>query len=157
MKRPWCWERLRARGEGDSRGWDGWMASLTRWTWVWVDSWGWWWTGRPGVLRFTRSQRVGHNPATELNWTEGARWNNLFNQWQQLSIYVRVSFANFFPQIAIAFFLNYKIVNTNNMITLSMISKLRLLHYWFYSHTLYYQNFLCIIKRLNYYLWLFLQ
>ena len=83
--------------------------------------------------------RVGHDPATELNWTEGARWNNLFNQWQQLSIYVWVSFANFFPQIAIAFFLNYIIVNTNNMIALSIISKLRLLHYWFYSHTIYYQ------------------
>ena len=74
-----------------------------------------------------------------LNWTEGARWNNLFKQWQQLSIYVRVLFANFFPQIAIAFSLNYIIVNTNNMITLSIISKLRLLHYWFYSHTIYYQ------------------
>ena len=45
--------------EGDNRGWDGWMASLTRWTWVWVDSGNWWWTGRPGVLRFMGSQRVG--------------------------------------------------------------------------------------------------
>ena len=48
----WCWERLRARGEGENRGWDGWMASLTQWTWVWMDSGSWWWTGRPGVLRF---------------------------------------------------------------------------------------------------------
>ena len=47
------------------------MASLTRWTWVWVNSGSWWWTGRPGVLRFTGSQRVGHNWVTELNWTEG--------------------------------------------------------------------------------------
>ena len=69
-KRRWCWERLRARGEGDDRGWDGWMASLTQWIWVWVDSGSWWWTGRPGVLRFMGSQRVGHNWATELNWTE---------------------------------------------------------------------------------------
>jgi len=51
-KRPWCWESLRAWGEGDDRGWDGWMASLTQWTWVWVDSGSWWWTGRPGVLQF---------------------------------------------------------------------------------------------------------
>ena len=51
LQRPWCWERLRAGGEGDDRGWDGWMASPTRWTWVWVDSRSWWWTGRPGVLR----------------------------------------------------------------------------------------------------------
>ena len=69
-KRFWCWEGLGARGEGDDRGWDGWMASLTRWTWVWVISGSWWWTGRPGVLRFMGSQRVGHDWATELNWTE---------------------------------------------------------------------------------------
>ena len=68
-KRPWCWEGLGAGGEGDDRAWDGWMASPTRWTWVWVNSGSWWWTGRPGVLRFMGSQRVGHNWATELNWT----------------------------------------------------------------------------------------
>jgi len=67
-KRLWCWEGLGARGEGDARGWDGWMASLTRWTWVWVNSGSWWWTGRPGVLRFMGSQIVGHDWATELNW-----------------------------------------------------------------------------------------
>ena len=59
---------MRAGGERDSRGWDGWMASLTQWTWVWVDSGSWWWTWRPGVLWFTGSQRVGHDWATELNW-----------------------------------------------------------------------------------------
>ena len=58
-----------AGGEGDDRGWDGWMTSLTRWTWVWVNSRSWWWTGRPGMLRFMGSQRVGHDWATELNWT----------------------------------------------------------------------------------------
>ena len=63
-------EGLGAGGEGDDRGWDGWMASLTRWTWVWVNSRSWWWTGRPGVLRFMGLQRVGHDWATELNWTE---------------------------------------------------------------------------------------
>ena len=68
-KRPWCWERLKAGGEGDDRGWDGWMASPTHWTWVWVNSGGWWWTGRPGMLWFMVSQRVGHDWATELNWT----------------------------------------------------------------------------------------
>ena len=52
---------------GDDRGWDGWMASSTRWTWVWVDSGSWWWTGRPGVLWFMGLQRVGHDWATELN------------------------------------------------------------------------------------------
>ena len=66
----WCWEGLGVGGEGDDRGWDGWMESPTRRTWVWVDSGSWWWTGKPGVLQFTGSQRVGHNWATELNWTE---------------------------------------------------------------------------------------
>ena len=68
-KRLWCWEGLGAGGEGDDRGWDGWMASLTQWTWVWVNSGSWWWTERPGVLRFMGLQRVGHDWATELNWT----------------------------------------------------------------------------------------
>ena len=67
VKRPWCWERLRAGGEGDDKGRDGWMASPTR-TQVWVDSRSWWWTGRPGVLQFMGLQRVGHDWATELNW-----------------------------------------------------------------------------------------
>ena len=57
---------IRAGGEWDDRGWDGWMASLTRWTWVWVNSGSWWWTGRPGVLQFMGSQRVGDNWVTEV-------------------------------------------------------------------------------------------
>ena len=69
-RRLWCWEGLGARGEGDDRGWDGWMASLTRWTWVWVNSGSWCWTGRPGVLRFMGSQRVGHDWATDLIWSD---------------------------------------------------------------------------------------
>jgi len=69
-KRPWCWEGLGAGGEGDDRGWDGWMASPTRSIWVWVNSGSLWWTGRPGVLQFMGSQIVRHDWATELNWTE---------------------------------------------------------------------------------------
>ena len=69
-KRLWFWEGLGAGGEGEDRGWDGWMASRTRWMWVWVNSGRWWWTGRPGVLWFMGLQRVGHNWVTELNWTE---------------------------------------------------------------------------------------
>ena len=65
-KRLWCWEGLGA-GEGDNRGWDGWMASLTRWMWVWVNSGSWWWTGKPARLQFMGSQRVRHDWATELN------------------------------------------------------------------------------------------
>ena len=70
LKRPWCWEGLRMGREGDDREWDGWMASLTQWRWVSVDSGSWWWTGRLGVLWSMGSQRVGQDWATELNWTE---------------------------------------------------------------------------------------
>ena len=60
-KRLWCWEGLGAGEKGDDKGWDGWIASPTQWTWVWVNSGSWWWPGRPGVLWFMGSQRVGHN------------------------------------------------------------------------------------------------
>ena len=69
-KRLWCWEGLGAGGEGDDRGWDGWMASLTWRTWVWVNSGSWWWTGRPGVLQFMGLQRVGHDWVNDLIWSE---------------------------------------------------------------------------------------
>ena len=68
-KRPWYWERLKTGAEGDNRGCDRWMASLTQWRWVWVNSGSWWWTGRPGMLQFIGSQRVRHDWETELNWT----------------------------------------------------------------------------------------
>ena len=62
--------KIESKRRGDDRGWDGWIASLTQCTWVWVDSGSWWWTGRPGVLQFMVSQRAGHDWATELNLTE---------------------------------------------------------------------------------------
>ena len=68
LKRPWCWERLRAGGEGNDRGWDGWMASPTQWSWVWANSGSWLWAGKPGMLQSMGSQRVRHDWATELNW-----------------------------------------------------------------------------------------
>ena len=73
-KRPRCWARLRAGGEGDDRGWDGWIASLTQWTWAWASSGSWWWTGKPGVL-----QSMGHK---ELDTTERLNWI-----WLKISIY----------------------------------------------------------------------
>ena len=76
-ERPWCWERLRAGGEGDDRGWDGWMASLTQWTWVWVDSGSWWWTGRPaycGSWGHKGSDTTERLNWTELNWYSCAFW-----------------------------------------------------------------------------------
>ena len=73
LKRPWCWERLKA-GERDDTGWGGWMASLTQWTWVWVNSGSWWWTGRAGVLQSMGSQGVGHNWVTELKWFFKLKW-----------------------------------------------------------------------------------
>ena len=67
LKRPWGWERLKAGGEGDDRGWDGWMASPTRWTWVWVSSGSWWWAGRPGALQ---SNGVTKSQTQLSEWTE---------------------------------------------------------------------------------------
>ena len=79
-KRPWCWERLKAWGEEEDRGWDGWMASPTQWTWVWVSSGSWWWTGRPGVVQSMGWQRVEHDWVTELtDWLTSSiscKWNN---------------------------------------------------------------------------------
>ena len=81
LDKPWWWERLKA-GEGDDRGWDGWMASPAQWTWVCASLGSWWWTGKPAVLQFVGSQRVRHGWATELNWYNGIllshkkEWNN---------------------------------------------------------------------------------
>ena len=83
LKRPWCWDRLRAGGEGDDRGWDDWMASPTRWTWVWVDSGNWWWTGRPSMLQSMGSQRVRHDWVTD--WMTD--WLSLQDQ-DQISVWL---------------------------------------------------------------------
>ena len=68
-RRPWCWERLKAGREGEDRGWDGWMASLTWWRCIWTSSWSWWRTGEPGVVQ-SMGHKVEHDWATDLNWTE---------------------------------------------------------------------------------------
>ena len=68
FERPWCWERSKTGGEGNNRRRDGWMVSLTQWTWDWVNSRNWWWIGRPGMMRSIGSQRVWHKWVTELNW-----------------------------------------------------------------------------------------
>ena len=81
LKRPWCWERLKMGGEGDDRGWDGWMASSTLWTWVWASSWSWWWTGRPGLL-----QSMG-------SWTWLSNWTELM----YVCIYVYVCISHLYP------------------------------------------------------------
>ena len=85
----WCWERLKAGGEGDHRGWDGWMASPTQRTWVWVSSRSWWWTGKPGMLQSMGSQRVGHNWETELNVHIHEKYNRdiLSSKWFLLSFF----------------------------------------------------------------------
>ena len=87
-----------AWGKGDNRGWDGWMASLTRWTWVWVNSGRWWWTGRPGVLWFMVSQRVGHDWATKLNWTEHTiLYNNYTSSFKKGLIKVSINSFDVLP------------------------------------------------------------
>ena len=86
-KRPQYWEKLKVGGEGDDREWNGWMASLTQWTWVWASSRSWWWMGKPGVLRFMGSQRIRHDWVTELNWTSLLHSQNLMcvSHWQHIS------------------------------------------------------------------------
>ena len=82
-KRPWCWERSRAGEEEGNRGWDGWMVSLTQWTWTWADSGKWWRTGKPGVLQSTGSQRVRPDLATEQQQQGVSRcwslWTSFFS------------------------------------------------------------------------------
>ena len=94
--KDWCLEGLGAGGEGDDRGWDGWMASLTQWTWVWVNSRRWWWTGRPGMLQFMGSQRVRHDWDTELNWIKPFSQVVYFSWWSLhlylLKLKIRIQF-----------------------------------------------------------------
>ena len=74
LKRPWCWEWWKVGGEGDNRGWDGWMASLTQWAWVWVNSRSWWWTGRLGMLQSMGLKEL--DMTEQLNWTEFWRYKS---------------------------------------------------------------------------------
>ena len=101
-KRPWCWEVLGAGGEVDDRGWDGRMSPLTRWTWFRVNSGSWWWTGRPGMLRFTGSQRVRHDWATELNlnWTETTLYDTIMvDTSHYVCLYVQVRCVQLFETL----------------------------------------------------------
>ena len=112
-KRPWCWERLRAGGEGDDIGWDDCMASLTQWTWVWANSGSWWRTGKPGVLQSMGSQRVGHDLVTE-------------QQQCLLLLYILV-FQNHF-------ILGTEPFHTYFRISLSWLQKKILLRFWWDLH-----------------------
>ena len=123
-KRPWCWERLRAGGEGDDRGWDGWMASPTRWTWVRVNLGSWWWTERPGALRFMGSQRVGHDWVTELNW-----WNSKSlkrGNWRAISA-ARVTPTPTFLSPHVQFISKSYLLYLENVCSLSSLSTFTLL------------------------------
>ena len=85
-KRSWCWERLRAGGEGGDRERDGWMTSSTQWTWVWANSERWWRTGKPGVLQSMELQRIWHDWATEQQASHGVRkkWGLGYNTKQKV-------------------------------------------------------------------------
>ena len=90
MWKDWCWERLKAGGEGNDRIWDGWMTTLIQRTWVWVHSGRWWWTGRSGVLWFMGSQRAGHHWVTELTDWRAAATIRLFTvKESQCLIYIQ--------------------------------------------------------------------
>ena len=88
LKRPWCWERLKVGGEGDNRAWDGCMASPTWWRWVWESSGSWRWTGKPGVLQSTGSQRFG------LDWVSEQQWD-LMRIFRTSMILLKVGFVRF--------------------------------------------------------------
>ena len=113
LEKTLCWEGLGAGGEGDNRGWDGWMASLTQWTWVWVNSGSWGWTGRPGMLWFMGLQRVGHDWATELNWTEPFFGQNLYTHTcTNTGMFPSQSLARLWLWIYILGFINNKVYIT---------------------------------------------
>ena len=80
-ERPWCWQRLKAGTEGDDRRGHDWMASLTQWTWIWVNSRSWWWTWKPGMLQSMGSQRVRHDWATELDYVVQWLWQHRTQKW----------------------------------------------------------------------------
>ena len=84
-KRPWCRKRLRVGEEGHDRRWDGWIASPTQWTWVWVNSRSWWWSGRPGVLQFMGLQRIGHDWMTSLSLFTFMHWRR---KWQPTPVFL---------------------------------------------------------------------
>ena len=94
-KRPWYWERLKAGGEGDDRGQDGWMASPTQWTWVWINSGSWWWTGRPGVLQSMESQS---RTTERLNWTEQINliWKYCYYKHYYKYLHLKLLFSFFY-------------------------------------------------------------
>ena len=89
-KDPDARKRLKLGGEGDDREWDGWMASLTQWIWVWASSRSWWWTGKPGVLQSMGS----HDWATELNWTSSQQYTLL--PWHSVCVCVTCATFYFF-------------------------------------------------------------
>ena len=97
LERGWCWVRLKVGGEGEDRGWNGWMASPTHWIWVWASFGSWWWTGKASVLQSMGSQRVGHDWATELNWMcidiFFFYFNGIFNQ--TFSLHFQILFLSY--------------------------------------------------------------
>ena len=92
-KRPWCWKRLKSGGEGDNRGWDGWMASLTWWTWVWVSSGSWWWGGRCAAVRGVAKSRTRLSDWTELNQLKEDRGKGFRSLFGQRECYLLCSFT----------------------------------------------------------------
>ena len=87
LKTPWCWERLKAGGKGDDRGWDDWMASPTQWAWVWVYSWSWWWTG--GLVCYSPWGRKESDMTECLKWTELIAFQLNFEK-QDESIFIKL-------------------------------------------------------------------
>jgi len=138
--RPWCWERLKAGGEGDNRGRDGWMASLTRWTWVCASSGSWWWTGKPGVLQSMGLWRVGHDWATEQQVPEGLF--SFFPVCEYYSIFIVLY------SISIIQFLVFSILvlrPSSDFILVFVFSVLNFLFDLFYSISILFMSFISLL------------
>ena len=126
---------MKLGGEGDKRGWDSWMASLTQWTWVWVNPRSWWWTGKPGMLQSMGSQRVRHDWATELKWMKNFAfyrkvWSIIF-----LCIPPRLFLSSIIlPQVFTKYILWTQIKSTRTDLCLYQFSSVQLLsHVWLFS------------------------
>ena len=113
-KRPWCWERQRVEGEGDDRGWDGWMASPTQWTWVWANSRRWWRTGKS-----VGSHRVGHDLVTEQQQTAFRSHGRAEELLRRKEVHKHICFAKAVPS-------NYKNLPLSSMVALPLCLK-----WWF--------------------------
>ena len=159
-KRPWSLERLKWGGEGYDQGWDGWMASPTQWTWVWVNSGSWWWTGRPGLLQSVGFQRVGHDWMTELKWLNGHEFEQLWDRvkyrkaWcaAEHGVTTRLSDWTATTTISFYYFHPFKFHNNGNWLKLTHMRRVDGINFENFSWITNHYMCLVLTSCLSYYL-----